>query len=278
MENLEHKLVEEKWLQPWQLDMARLDAVNSGKSIWATVIKLGFLSEENIVTFLALQSGIPYVRLEAYAVSPAVLHLLEENFCLQNAVIPLFQVGTTLFVACSNPLNTALIDSLTKATNCTIEPLVASAHSILAALDLYWKLDDKNFQMSELIVKPPQAMQGMGQWRESERKYCQVPLVLAIVDEAVALISPCPLEGFTLNISADGSAAGIQVPLFLPKGITVAVSFKLLPEAGTPRMVLEARGEILRTSMLGDSKYLLGVKFTRIEEETRKQLMEIASK
>ena len=276
MEHLAARLVEEKLLEPWQLDMARLEATGAGISLWAGLVKLGFLSEERVCVFFAQECGIPFVRIADYCIEPQVLHMVEENFCAQNIVIPLFRIQNTLFVACGNPLNTALIDDLSKMTGCAIEPLVATLHSILSALDLYWHFDERVFELGRFIVRQ-YGMQGVSQWRESERLNFAVPAGIVVLDQAINLLVKAPIEARTMNISADCSAVGIQSPVYLPRGIAVSLQLAVKADTAALPEFIQAHGEIQRSSMLRAGTYLLGIKFINIEEGIRQKLLGIVN-
>lgn len=273
MENIEEKLLEEKWLVPWQLDQAKIDANNSGKSLWVSLVKLGFLSEENIILFLAQESGVPYVKVGNYAINQAVLHLVEENFSLQNKVIPLFKIKDTLFVACCNPLDTGLLDSLAKMTGCIIEPLLAEAHAILGALDMYWRLEENNFELAKFIVKR-NAVQGFSQWRVSPRVALKLPFELKVLDETVTLLNRQPITGSTFDISSDILALGIQSPVFLPAGLLVLISLKTNYE-DVPGGLIELRAEIVRSTMIKPGQYFLGLKLMNVSEAVKKELLRL---
>ncbi|MDD5347571.1 MAG: PilZ domain-containing protein [Candidatus Omnitrophica bacterium] len=275
MEELEKLLVQDRWVEAWQIDVARLEANSSRKSLWSCLVKLGFLSEEDIAAFFAHASGIPYVRVSDYVIAPKVLHLLDENFCIQNVVIPLFKTGDTLFVACANPFNTALTDGLAKMTGTVIEPLVAAPHAILGAVDLYFRLDDRNFEMADFIVKKS-SVTGVSQWRESERLSFSAAVKIIVLDETVTLMSRYPIEGKAVDLSADGSAVGIELPFYLPKGITISMTLYSggLASSGS---VIEGRGEILRSAMLKSKSFLAGVKFLDMADKDRKQLLSFSS-
>jgi hypothetical protein len=275
MENLEDKLIGENWLQPWQLESARVEKRNSGRSLWVSLVKLGFLSEADIALFLAQESGIPYVRVKDYAIDQSVLRLIEENFSLQNKIIPLFKLGDTLFVACSNPLDTALLDSAAKMTGLYIEPLVSEAHAILAALDLYWRLDEKNFELAKFIVKQNQ-VQGFVPWRGSERLLLKIPFELKVLEETVTLLSRQAIVGNTFNISTDANSIGAQLNLFLPKGLIVLLSFRINQGQSYPEKLIELRAEIVRSAMVKAGEYLLGIKLLNASEVVKKELLSLA--
>ena len=276
MDNLEEKLLHEKLLEPWQLDRAKDNARYSGQSLWVNLVKLGFLSEEDIALFLAQESGIPYVRVSDYVIDQAVLHLIEENFCLQNKVIPIFKLQNTLFVACRNPLDAALQDSLAKMTGCVIEPLVSEAHAILGALDLYWHLDEENFELARFITKR-NAVQGFVQWRGADRLPLQLLFELKILDEAITLLSRRVVTGNTFNISSDATALGIQTSIYLPQGVMVLVSLKIVQERAVSEKLIELRGQIVRCEMIKSRQYLLAIKLKNASEAVKQELLDLAA-
>ncbi|MCX5708719.1 MAG: hypothetical protein NTY14_07130 [Candidatus Omnitrophica bacterium] len=274
MENLEVKLLEQNWLHPWQLERAKVEERNSGRSLWVNLVKLGFLSEADIALFLAQESNIPYVRIADYVIDQSVLRLIEENFSLQYQIIPLFKLGNTLFVACSNPLDTSLLDTVAKMTGLAIEPLVSEAHAIMAALDLYWRLEDKNFELAKFIVKQ-NSVQGFVPWRGTERLFLEIPLQLKILDEAVVLLPRQAITGHTFNISSDANFIGAQANIFLPKGLIVLLSFEIKPEQSSSEKLIELRGEIVRSAMIKAREYLLGIKLLNASEAIKKKLLDL---
>jgi hypothetical protein len=275
MENLEVKLLDQNWLHPWQLERAKVEERISGKSLWVNLVKLGFLSEADIALFLAQESGIPYVRIADYVIDQSVLHLIEENFSIQHQIIPLFKLGNTLFVACSNPLNPDLLDSAAKMTGLAIEPLVSETHAILAALDLYWRLEDKNFDLAKFIIKQ-NSVQGFVPWRGAERLFLEIPLQFKILDEAVALVPRQAIAGHTFNISSDANFIGAKANIFLPKGLIVLLSFEIKPGLSSSEELIELRGEIVRSAMIKAREYLLGIKLMNAADAVKKKLLSLA--
>jgi hypothetical protein len=271
MENLEDRLVSEKRITPEQLYKAKQEAASSAKSIWPTLIKLGYLSEEEIALFFGEACGIPYVRISDYKISQETLSLIDEDFCLQNLAIPLFKIKDTLFVACGNPLDMALMDGLKKMSGYFIEPLIATAHSILSALDLYWRLEDKNFAAAKFITKQDSIV-GFGLWREAERLNLKLPVDIRLSEEPIILSSSQPIDCNTYNITKDGTAVGLGLSLFLPKGLKIDLEFRLDQNAGEPSG-LKAKGVIVHSRMAGQKQYLLGVKFIEIADNNRSRLL-----
>jgi type IV pilus assembly protein PilB len=81
---------------------------------------------------------IPSVDLDAYAIEPAILGLVPRETCEQHRLIPVSRQGASLIVAMVDPTDSAALDALAKATGYAIEPVVADAAQLLAALARYY--------------------------------------------------------------------------------------------------------------------------------------------
>jgi len=273
MEDLESKLVQEKLVGPLELVAAKQEATRFGKSIWSAFVKLGYLNEEEITLFFSNICGIPYLNVIDYHIKPEVLRYLDEQFCRQNIIIPLFKVKNSLFIAFSNPLNTGLVDDLAKRCGCDIEPVAASANSIMEALNYYYGPEDSDFDLRRFIIEQS-ALRGLAFWRESERLRLEIPVLVSVTDKSLTMRHTIPVEGKTLNISQNGSAIGIVVPLFLPKGLSVSLEFN--PQPDLSASPFKVNGEIVHVHMEKGMKFFLGIKFSDISSSFLSQLLNIA--
>jgi hypothetical protein len=201
--------------------------------------------------------------------------MLEENFCRQNHVIPLWMVQDTLFIACNNPFNTALLDTIGKMSRCFVEPLIATAADIDQTIDHYWKPDNISFNIADFLVKQ-EPVKGMAFWRESERIAVDWPISLAVRNEAFSLACSSDIEGRGHDISRDGSAIGIYIPLYLPKGIAVIMSIRPLSGNKPQDRIFELAGEIVHSYMHSGRDYSVGIRFNNIEEGAKKDLLSCA--
>ena len=270
MENLEDKLAQDRVITKEQYGRAKEEAYKCQKSFWSMVVKLGFLSADDLSVIFAQESGIAYARIADYKLNPEVMNLLEEGFCRQNSVIPLFKINGVLFPACANPLDTAFMDNLARILSLEIEPLFAPEEAITKALDFYYGPQDKAFSCAELIIKQP-ALEGLPFWRESERLSLNVPVSITIDD--TSLVNPCcqPIESFSRDISRNGAALGLEILFYLPKGTKISIDFKP-PQAPQP---LKAKGEIIYCRMEKSKNYFLGIKFSQISSQALSQLLNL---
>jgi len=272
MQDLQAKLIQDNWITTQQFNLARQEAAKMAKSIWVALIKLGHLTAEDLAIFFAQETGIAYVRVSDYKIIPEVASLIDENFCRENSVIPLFKVEDRLFAAFSNPLDTALVDRLTKLTNCDVEPLISSADSISRALDIYYGPQDEDFAIEKFVVKQA-PLRRLGFWRESERIPLEIPVSVKVEDKSVLLHYSSPIEGMTRNLSSRGTAVGLHIFLFIPKGTKLSLEFKSVAQ---PTQIIKAEGEVVYCRMEKGQRYFLGIKFAKIDEFSRNQLVQLS--
>ncbi len=277
MDDLEIKLVHDNWINPQQFQLVREEAKKLAKSFWSVLIRNKYMSCEDVALFFAQEAGIPYVKLADYKISPQVLKLIDEEFCRRNCLIPAFKVKDVLFVACANPCDTAIMDDLGKLVNFEIEPVVASADSIYQALNVYYGMPEKDFEMAKYIVKS-EPLKGLRFWRESERITLNIPVGIRVEDRNTVLNYSSTIEGFTNDISRNGTALGLQVFSFIPRGINISLEFKPDGKLSASEKVIKAKGEVVYCRMQKNRHYFLGVKFTGITQEDLNELFKIAGR
>jgi len=274
MENLEEKLLRDNWVTLEQLALATQEAERLNKSIWVALAKLGILTQEDIAIFFAQESGIPYVRISDYQIRKEVINLVDEDFCRQNLVLPLFKIKDILFVACANPLDTTVIDELMSKTALDIEPLIANPDSIIQAQDYYYGLKNSLFAL-ESFVRKQRPVHSLPFYRASERVPLNLPVWLTVEDDGLALHSSSPIEGITRDISYGGTSIGLNIFLFIPKGTIVMLEFRLGNE---PSLTSKAKGEVVYCRMEKGLRYFLGVMFLEIEDAVRNGLLRLVEK
>ncbi|HNQ50880.1 MAG TPA: hypothetical protein PKL03_05525 [Candidatus Omnitrophota bacterium] len=272
MSVLLEKIVAAKLVTKEQAKAAELWASAINRSVWCALVKLEYVSEEQLVRFFAQEAQIPYVNLPDYRIKRGAVEMLEEHFCKQNTVIPLCRVGDTLFLACSNPFNAALMDTIGKLTRCIVEPLVATSTGIIQALDYYWHEPLVDYSMADFLVRQ-EPVKGMAFWREAERIAVDWPVELFPTGEALSLAVPSSGQGRASDISRDGSAIGVRLSVYMPRGVTVAVLF--VPSAADVirGRRLEAQGEIVHSFMQSTHAFCVGIRFVAIEPDVRRELL-----
>ncbi|MDI1432178.1 MULTISPECIES: type IV-A pilus assembly ATPase PilB [Polyangium] len=128
-------LVREKLISLQQLRQAQEEQRKSGTNLGQVLTKLGYLSDDDIASFLATQYGVPVANLDGTEFDPDVLKLVPRDVCEKQKIIPLFRSGTSLVVAMADPTNLHAIDDIKFLTGSIVEPRVASEGAILQAIE-----------------------------------------------------------------------------------------------------------------------------------------------
>src|SRR5512133_1581885 len=105
-------LVRNKLISESQLAKALEDQKSSGGRLGASLIKLGFIKEDELAAFLSRQYGVPSINLAEFEIDPAVIKLVPSEVASKYQVVPINRAGSTLIVAMSDPSNIFAIDDI----------------------------------------------------------------------------------------------------------------------------------------------------------------------
>src|SRR5271166_1066283 len=128
-------LVKEKIITPEQLEQANKVQKEQSCRLGSALVKLGFLSDEDVTNFLSRQYGVPAINLSYFEIDPAVVKLIPFETAKRYQILPLSRVGASLTIAMVDPTNVFAMDDIKFMTGFNIEPVVASESSILAGID-----------------------------------------------------------------------------------------------------------------------------------------------
>jgi type IV pilus assembly protein PilB len=128
-------LVKEKVITTEQLEQATKLQKESHTRLASALVKLGFLSDEDVTNFLSRQYGVPAINLSYFEIDPAVVKLIPFETAKRYQILPLSRVGASLTIAMVDPTNVFAMDDIKFMTGFNIEPVVASESSILAGID-----------------------------------------------------------------------------------------------------------------------------------------------
>ncbi|KIH76914.1 type IV pilus assembly protein PilB [Geoalkalibacter ferrihydriticus] len=131
-------LVRNKLITSDQLEKAVAEQKSHGGRLGASLIKLGFLHDEELSAFLSKQYGVPSINLDEFEIEPAVIRLIPADIAQKYQVLPVNRAGSTLIIAMSDPSNIFAIDDIKFMSGYNIEVVVASEASIKAAIDRYY--------------------------------------------------------------------------------------------------------------------------------------------
>ncbi|MBI2839560.1 MAG: type IV-A pilus assembly ATPase PilB [Acidobacteria bacterium] len=131
-------LLKENLITKEQLDKALETQRQTGGKLGSTLVRLGYISEEDITSVLSRQYGYPSINLSLFEIDPAVIKILPPETAMKYQVVPINKTGGTLTIAMSDPTNLFAIEDIKFMLNYNVEPVVASESAIRAALDKYY--------------------------------------------------------------------------------------------------------------------------------------------
>src|SRR6201988_56300 len=128
-------LVKEKVITQEQLDRALTEQKRNGSPPGSVLVKLGYVSDEDVTNFLSRQYGVPAINLSYFEVDPAVVKLIPFETAKRYQILPLSRVGASLTIAMVDPTNVFAMDAIKFMPGFNIEPVVASESSITEGID-----------------------------------------------------------------------------------------------------------------------------------------------
>src|ERR1051326_9088327 len=128
-------LVREKVITNEQLDQALKAQKNDGGRLGSVLVKLGFLSDEDVTNFLSRQYGVPAINLAYFEIDATVVKLIPYETAKRYQILPLSRVGSSLTIAMVDPTNVFAMDDIKFMTGFNIEPVVASENAILEGIE-----------------------------------------------------------------------------------------------------------------------------------------------
>src|SRR4026208_1577341 len=131
-------LVKESLISQQQLKEAlEYQRVNGGR-LGNCLIKLGFVTDDEITAILSRQYGVPSINLSFFDVDPSVVKLIPVETAQKYQILPLSRLGSTLTIAMIDPTNVFAMDDIKFMTGFKIEPVFAAETAIREPIDKYY--------------------------------------------------------------------------------------------------------------------------------------------
>src|SRR5437867_3451479 len=96
-------LVTKGLLAPDQIDEARTLQQSTGAKLPDALVKLGYVTADQVVSAQAEHAGVQYVDLTEVTIPQSVVELVPESVARENVVLPLTQENGTLKIIMSDP-------------------------------------------------------------------------------------------------------------------------------------------------------------------------------
>jgi len=188
-------LIQAKIITPEQLKEALEIQRREGGRLGQHLMKLGYVTEEQITQILSRQYGVPSVNLSKLEIDPEITNLVPVDVCQKYMVMPIRRVGATLTIAMVDPTNVFALDDIKFMTGLNVEPVVATEEGIKKAIEKYYGaswdeklktvLGDMEGTAEEIEVKAEEEEIDIAELEKSSEDAPVVRLVNLILSEAV---------------------------------------------------------------------------------------------
>jgi type IV pilus assembly protein PilB len=144
-------LIKENLITSDQLRQALEHQKSTGGRLGTCLMKLGFISDDEITGVLSRQYGVPSINLKYYEVDANVIKLIPQDTAVRYQIVPLSRVGSTLTIAMTDPTNVFAMDDIKFMTGFNVEPVVASETAIAEAISKFYGEAESTEELSKVM-------------------------------------------------------------------------------------------------------------------------------
>jgi type IV pilus assembly protein PilB len=144
-------LIKESLITSEQLRQALEHQKAHGGRLGTCLMKLGFISDDEITGVLSRQYGVPSINLKYYEVDATVIKLIPQDTAVRYQIVPLSRVGSTLTIAMTDPTNVFAMDDIKFMTGFNVEPVVASETAIAEAITKFYGEVESGVELDKVM-------------------------------------------------------------------------------------------------------------------------------
>lgn len=137
-ERLGELLLKRNFLSQDQLKKALDEQKIKGGRLESNLIRLGYIKEDELLSFLSSQYRVPSIKLSKIEINPNVIKLIPSSTAKKYFIIPVNRIGPKLTLAMADPSNIVVIDEIKFMTGFDVEAVVASEMEIIDAIKKYY--------------------------------------------------------------------------------------------------------------------------------------------
>lgn len=209
----EDALLKLNLLTPQQIDLLRVESINSGRSIEEIGRDMGMLNEEAVSQAWGSVLNVPYIDLRDEAIDKKILNVIPEQVAKNYHVVAFATAGTKRYkVAVADPKNIQALEALefvSKKGGFRIDMHIASAESIAHSVTQYGNLSSevtevlkdatKDFEVDDVAEKLESA-------KELEKIVTDAPIA-----KAVAAILKFAMQNDASDIHIEPTTTEIKI-------------------------------------------------------------------
>jgi type IV pilus assembly protein PilB len=247
---------------------------DQGGRVGTNLVKLGYLTEKQLVDSLSQHFKVPAVELNGMEIDDAVLKIIPADLARKYTILPVSKTGATITVAMIDPTNVFAMDDVKFMTGYRVEPVVASESGIRVAIDRYYgsthaielkkvmeDLSEESVAGTDLEVLEEEQDLDLATLEEESEQAPVVKLVNLVLTDAIKRgASDIHIEPYEKDYRVRYRIDGIlyemmHPPLKLKEAITSRVKIMARLDIAEKRLPQDGRIKI-KTKISGKSKDL----------------------
>lgn len=142
-------LVQNQVITEQQLATALDRQKQVGQRLGRVLIELGYVDEDQFLSFLSQQLQIPFVDLKRYNFDVTLIHRLPESYARRYRAIVLSDEGAQLVVGMADPMDIFAFDELERILEQPVQQAVVRESELLNTLDLVYRRTEEIANFAE---------------------------------------------------------------------------------------------------------------------------------
>jgi len=197
-------LVKQNLISEDMLVKALEEQKKDGSRLGTTLVKLGYIKEEDLLSALSKHFGVKAIDLRKQEIDSSILKLIPSDLAGKYLVVPVKRFGRILTLAMLNPGDVAAIEDIKFATGFEIEPVVAAEESVLKIINEHYHVQKL---LSDVMYEIETAEAGETSVKvvDQEQQKDQEDLSIVVDDSesgpALKLVSKIITDAVDLNVS-----------------------------------------------------------------------------
>jgi type II secretory ATPase GspE/PulE/Tfp pilus assembly ATPase PilB-like protein len=131
-----------------KLEQARVSSKKDNISLGKSLVKLGFLTEEQLARTISAQYDLPFVSLGTMQADPDFARFINASYAQKQQIVPISKIGSTLTLAMAHPIKLTELKELETATRLKIIPVIAIESEILAVQQRLYKFQQTSSSLT----------------------------------------------------------------------------------------------------------------------------------
>ncbi len=143
-------LIDEGLLSQEQLDHARDEQRRTGELLCEALVRLGLAAEEDVAGAIVRHYGLPFIKVDKYAINDQVAKSFPERFLRQYIIMPLDRIGSVTTLVAANVTNEDMLAELERIAGSRVQLFVGLQADVKSAIQERFGDGQKQMDLSSL--------------------------------------------------------------------------------------------------------------------------------